>query len=78
MNESEIEKNLDMYDCKNYRGIEEDREKVSYSIRQMKLLGINKEEGKQEIEKVGGQGEKADEKALSSVIAKKADFHAWI
>jgi len=47
MNESEIEKNLDMYDCKNYRGIEEDREKVSYSMRQMKLLGINKEEGKQ-------------------------------
>ena len=46
MNESEIEKNLENYDYKNYRGIDEDRRRLHYSQKKMSFLGVGKEENK--------------------------------
>ena len=48
MNESEIEKNLENYDYKNYRGIDEDRRRLHYSQKKMSFLGVGKEENKDE------------------------------
>jgi len=42
MNESEIEKNLESYDYKNYKGMEEDNKKLQYSTKKMNLLGVSK------------------------------------
>ena len=42
MNESEIEKNLESYDYKNYKGMEEDKKKLQYSTKKMNLLGVSK------------------------------------
>ena len=42
MNESEIEKNLESYDYKNYKGMEEDKKKLQYSTKKMDLLGVSK------------------------------------
>ena len=42
MNESEIEKNLEAYDYKNYKGVEEDRRKLQYSTKKMNMFGVSK------------------------------------
>lgn len=47
MNESEIEKNLENYDFKNYKGIDEDRRKLHYSQKKMSFLGVAQDESMQ-------------------------------
>jgi hypothetical protein len=44
MNESEIEKNLEHYDYKNYKGVDEDRRRLHYSQKKMSFLGVGKDE----------------------------------
>ena len=44
MNESEIEKNLESYDFKTYKGMAEDRRRLHYSQKKMIFIGVAKDD----------------------------------
>lgn len=71
--ENEIERNLDNYDCKQYKGIDKERERVMYNTKKIDILGIKKQKSKEQ--KVDDLDD--SEKFAPMVIKRKEDFKKW-
>ena len=72
MNESEIEKDLENYDYRNYKGIEEDRRKLHYNENKMNFIGVTADDNKgDEQENVPENEEKVVASTDANILPKE-------
>ena len=69
--ENEIERNLENYDCRRYKGIEKGRERVMYNTKKIDLLGINKKMSKEQL------NTDEPDKFAPMAIKRKEEFKQW-